>query len=192
MAEIRPIYRLPPAVGTALRQGEILSNLRRAHLNVEQIKLGAFVVDFTTHQFAVILSQDCDLDQDFSARHGSKKLDKLIPAVLLAEVSTASELKADADLNSGLWGKVKTNNDVRFHFLEKVQLETDSRREGMPELAIDFKRYFTVPTDELYYRVEIGEAVRRTHFHHPYLEHLSTRFASYLQRVALPSDHASE
>ena len=75
MAEIRSIYRLPPAVNTALRQGEIISNLYRAHLNIEQIKIGVMVVDFAVHQYAVVLSQDCDLDQDFSARGNGSDFD---------------------------------------------------------------------------------------------------------------------
>jgi hypothetical protein len=59
-------------------------------------------------------------------------------------------------------------------------------------MGIDFKRYFTIPADETYRRVELGEAQRRCVLQSPYLEHLSSRFAYYLSRVALPLDHVSE
>jgi hypothetical protein len=68
----------------------------------------------------------------------------------------------------------------------------DRLQEGLPELAIDFKRYFTVPTDEVYRRIELGEARRRCLLISPYLEHLSSRYAYFLSRIALPVDHASE
>ena len=50
--------------------------------------------------------------------------------------------------------------------------------EGMPELGIDFKRYFTIPTDEVYFRIR-AEAQRRSRLRSPYLEHLSNRFYSF-------------
>jgi hypothetical protein len=59
-------------------------------------------------------------------------------------------------------------------------------------MAIDFKRYFTLPTDELYLRVERQETRRRCGLKSPYLEHLSARFSCFLSRVALPEDHFSE
>jgi len=56
-----------------------------------------------------------------------------------------------------------------------------------PELGIDFKRYFTLPTAEVYYQIQ-RQAARRCCLRSPYLEHLSTRFHAYQQRLALPED----
>jgi hypothetical protein len=64
--------------------------------------------------------------------------------------------------------------------------------EGLSELAIDFKKYFTLPIEELYRRIEIGEAQRRCVLVSPYMEHVCNRFSYFLSRIALPFDHASE
>jgi hypothetical protein len=40
---------------------------------------------------------------------------------------------------------------------------------------MDFKRYFSLPTEEVYYRID-SEAKRRCRLVSPYAEHLSTRF----------------
>ena len=77
----------------------------------------------------------------------------------------------------------------------------DAVGKGFSELAIDFKRYFTIPPDEVRRRLDLetpvpgSEAIRarrRSVFMSPYLEHLSTRFAQYFSRVALPEQHQSE
>ena len=39
---------------------------------------------------------------------------------------------------------------------------------GIPELGVDFKRYFTIPTDEIYKRIEKGEVRRRCVLMSPY------------------------
>ncbi|HEY8505607.1 MAG TPA: hypothetical protein VIL46_13565, partial [Gemmataceae bacterium] len=148
----------------------------------------------TIHPFAVVLTQDCDLEQDFRVRFPeAKPSDKLIPGVLFCEVATAEELFGIIrQTNKKLWDRIKISKDERYHFLQKVDPSSDLLNEGLPELAIDFKRYFTIPTDEVYRRIEVGEAKRRCVLVSPYLEHLSSRFAYFLSRVALPEDHFSE
>ena len=64
----------------------------------------------------------------------------------------------------------------------------DALRQGLPELGVDFKRFFTIPTDELYVPITSG-AQRRCHLNSPYLEHLTTQFSGFLSRVALPKPH---
>ena len=75
---------------------------------------------------------------------------------------------------------------------EKIAPADDSQNIGLPELGIDFKRHFTIPTDEMYKRLQIGEAKIRCMLMSPYLEHLSCRFAYFLSRIALPAEHFSE
>ena len=76
--------------------------------------------------------------------------------------------------------------------MQKVDATCDGLQQGLPELTIDFKRYFTIPTDEVYKRIEISETKRRCVLVGPYLEQLSSRFAYFIGRVALPEDHFSE
>jgi hypothetical protein len=146
-----------------------------------------------THGYAVVLTQDCDLEQDFSVRQKQIASDKLLPSVLFCEVATAEELFGRVkSLGSKLWDRIRINKDERYHFLQKIEADRDGLGLGMPELGIDFKRYFTIPTDEVYKRIEIGKAKRRCALVSPYLEHLSSRFAYFLSRVALPENHFSE
>ena len=95
-------------------------------------------------------------------------------------------------MNSTIWDRVKKNKDERYHFLEKIPANCDACGEGLPELGVDFKCYFTLPTEEVYRRVELNKARRRSVIRSPYLEHLSSRFAFFLSRVALPQEHLSE
>lgn len=144
------------------------------------------------HPYAVILSQDCDLELDFLAREdGSVKPDKLLPSVLFCESFALEEL---VDINrikeSGIYQRVIQNKDERYHFLQEVTQDQDSMGQGLPSLGIDFKRYFTVPTEEVYKQFSNGTARRRCYMRSPYLEHLSTRFCYYQFRIALPVNHA--
>jgi hypothetical protein len=190
----RRIYRVAaPDAATCLRQGEILTDVRQVTLIPATIHDEKPKLRTTSHPHAVILTQDCDLDQDFFVRVAGKPSDKIIPSVFLCEVSTAEELFGIIrQTNKKLWDRIRINKDERYHFLQKVEPGCDRLNVGLPELAIDFKRYFTLPTDEVYHRIEIHHASRRCVLVSPYLEHLTSRFAFYLSRVALPEDHLSD
>ena len=104
-------------------------------------------------------------------------------------------MEAEGSKNSNrsrIWAKIKQNKDERYHFFEKIETNHDLYDESIGELVIDFKRYFSLPTDELYMRILSGETKRRCRLVTPYLEHLSSRFAYFQGRVALPEDHHSE
>lgn len=176
----------------ALRQGEILTDLIQARLALDSIAQDEPIVDPIRHPFAIILTQDCDLDWDHKARNGATAADKLIPNILFCEITTAKSLKGRSDMNSDLWNRVKKNKDERYQFLQKIDPKQDALGLGLPELGIDFKRYFTIPTEEAYQRLIVGEAKRRCRLVSPFLEHLSTRFCYYQFRVALPAEHFSE
>lgn len=170
-----------------LRQGEIVSNLRRAKLTIESVgNEVAPVVNFEPHPYAIILTQDCDLDLDRKARLGEAKPDKRIPDVLFCEAVTAEELRGGSAMNSTIWSHVKIHGHERYQILEAVGAQFDLQATGVPSLGLDFKRHFTMPVDEVYLRIEIGEARRRCRLVSPFLEHLSSRFARFQSRVALP------
>jgi len=179
----------------ALRQGEMITGLVQVRLTINTVGADKEEVQWLeeAHPFAVVLSQDCDLNQDWKARQSviddPKVAQRQLPAVFFAQVHEAAELKGHVG-GSDLWKRVKQNKDERFHFLEAVSPNNDAMTDGLPELGIDFKRYFTIPTDEVYKRIEKG-AHRRCRLVSPYLEHLSTRFCYYQFRVALPAEHQS-
>ncbi len=194
MVPPRPYRVAAHDAATPLRQGEILSNVQQINLTTVVGLTERPRLSITTHPYLFILTQDCDLKQDFRVRFPQlKESDKLIPNVLFCEVATAEQLFGIIrQTNKKLWNRIKINKDERYHFLQKVEPGCDRLNEGLPELAIDFKRCLTLPAEEVYRRIEIGEAKRRRVLSSPYLEHLSSRFAYYLSRVALPEDHISE
>lgn len=178
-----------------LRQGELLSNLVHARLSLETVGGTELEIEEFTHPFAMLLTQDCDLEQDFTVRQKKETNDKLLPCLLFCEVATAEEtLQRIAKSSKNEWKRmnISQNKNERFHFFQKVDPACDARQIGLEELVIDFKRYFAIPTAEVYQRIELGQAHRRCILNSPYLEHLSSRFAYFMSRVALPSDHVSE
>jgi hypothetical protein len=178
-----------------LRQGEIVIGLIQARLNIDSINSPEPIVDYIIHPYAIVVSQDCDLSWDYRARQDQAEVHKLIPNILFCEVSTAEELRGrgpEAGINRKTWNDVKNNKHERYHFLQAIARDEDVMGEGLPELGIDFKRYFTIPAAEVYIRLNSNEIQRRCRLVSPYLEHFSTRFAYYQFRVALPADHYSE
>jgi hypothetical protein len=178
--------------GSPLRQGEIVSNLVQTKLELSTVGSDEPRVARETHQFAVVLSQDCDLEQDWEARRAASSAEGFgdngpLPSILFAHVHDATALKA-AVANDGDWRRAVKNKNERYQFLAAVRAEDDALGEGLPQLGIDFKRYFTIPTAEVYKRIA-AEARRRCRLLSPYLEHLSIRFCYYQFRVALPVDH---
>lgn len=169
----------------------MLTDVVQVLLDPESADASAIIVDLRTHPWALVLSQDCDLDWDYQARTGTTEDYRRIPSVLLCEVITAQQLRDSDEINSTIWTRVKGNNDERYHFLQQIQPESDARGEGLPELAVDFKRYFTISTDRLY--ATLGNGVeRRCRLVTPYRDHFSTRFTRFMSRIALPNPHFSE
>jgi len=182
-----PIYR-PAELQKPFRQGEILSNIRRHRIDAATVADDPPVVDVVTYPFAVVITQDCDVTQQGKPAVGTAMH---LPCILLAEVTTAKVLRGQKDVNTDAWRLIRLNREERYHFLEGVPKECDAAGEGLDELAIDFKRYLAVPTDELYALVDADCARRRCVLNSPYMEHLCNRFGAYLGRVALPQQHHS-
>jgi len=145
------------------------------------------------HDFAVVMTQDCDLLRDFNRRHQGKSESQ--PNILLCDAYYAASLRAkvqeDTPLSSKEWKVVTQNSSERFQYLQRVEPVMDMQREGLPPLAMDFRNYFTVPTEELYHRL-IPTIRRRARLNTPYVEHLAQRFFKFHARVALPVDHVIE
>jgi hypothetical protein len=183
------IYVLPVTTGP-LRQGEILSDVTERRRSFQSLTLATPEIEEIRHPYCIIASQDCDLEQDYDARNGGKTSpDKLIPNILLLQAVTRTELIGALALGSDIRKPVTKNKDDRYQILERVVEADDVLKKGLPSLGVDFKRYFTVPTDELYAQVQGSGARRRTQLNSNYLERFNQRFAGYLSRVALLREH---
>lgn len=183
-----PIYERIVPEGQ-LRQGEIISELRHYKLDVNSIESEQPVFDCETHPYAVVMSQDCDLDWDYRARNGLANEGKLLPSVLFCVADAA--LDARPNVEPGLWKKVTQNKDERYHVLTAVSADTDLLSENVPALALDFKRYFTIATEDVYAQIN-KNADRHARLASPWREHLSQRFFVFQARIGLPVDHSIE
>lgn len=195
MAAPSSIFENAPSTGP-LRQGEIVSNLVQIAIVLESIGSNEIAVNNVVHPFAIVVSQDCDLEWDWDWRKSKGEREgiaaKLMSSVLFCEVETAVDARNSPGINSNAWNLIRTNRDIRYQFLQKVEPDYDLLSKGLPEMVVDFKRYFAIPVNEVYARFEMGELQRRCCFRAPYLQHLATRFYYYQYRVALPSPHYSE
>ena len=188
-------------VGTALRQGEILTNVIELQVRLESIggvnSDSVYEANPIEHLFAIIVSQDCDLEQDFNYRYGSKgNVRNELPSVLLCQAEEVDEFVKSA-MYRGLFnsrtftGNFKNNNEFRYHFIQEIPTNLSAVDRRVPELGIDFKRYFSVPTAEIYHRIKFDETQRCSVLESPYRDHFSQRFFNFNSRVALPEEYES-
>jgi len=126
----------------------------------------------TRYGYAIVLTQDCDLEQDWNANirkvceEGAQRDDKILRHILLAPCYVE-------------FGKVRDNKHIRYHYLP--------HQDGLPlpDLVIDFKHYFTVERDLFYAQLK---EYRICSLKLLFREALSQRFAAYLARIGIPSD----
>lgn len=143
-------------------------------------------VEAATHPYCVVLSQDCDLLRDYEDRRDAKP--SPLNGVLIFLARPAADLKDM--VNGGIRKRIVQNDDQRYHVMEAVPAASDAHGEGIPALVIDFRRFFTMPAKVLYHQCNLeGGAKRRCVLSMPYKEHLQSRLAFYLARVALPVPH---
>jgi hypothetical protein len=167
-------------IGDRLRQGQILHAVPSLHLDEES------KAALITYPHAVLLSQDCDLEQDFNSTTEGKP--PVLENALLCRAVPIEEVQAvfRERNQSDLFRRVKQNQDERYQSLTAV---TTDDAELCPPLVIDFRNYFTVSLSSLYSRMSVGRTTSICALNSPWAEKLSVRFASYLSRIALPTDH---
>ena len=190
----------PHGLSGALRQGEILTNVVELQIKLETITSIEAEADYSAkpvkHPFAIVVSQDCDLEQDFNFRFNDVgNVRHELPSILFCQVMEAKQfIKGPHNhlFNSSTFkGNFEKNIDFRFHFLQEVPAEFDLFRDGVPELAMEFKRCFSMPTAEVYHRIKLSQTERRFHLLSPYREHFCDRFHNFNNRIALPEEYES-
>ena len=174
--------------GTALRQGDILRDVKvfaATKYDDDERPVG----ELRTYLYSIVMTQDCDLEQDFKARFPEEKSeespDKLLLGILLCGVYDENALKAGmhrerAKKFSGKeWKPVTQNNDPRYQFLGYVPQLNKT-------VVADFKDFFLVPCELLYNEMQERKIARLAQMETPYKEHTLQRFAWYLMRIGLP------
>jgi hypothetical protein len=176
--------------GLALRQGDILGNVKAFSIKGFN-NHGEPFGDLVTHRYTIVVTQDCDLEQDHGARFPKDGEDvfpdKLLFGVLLCGVYNEDDVKAGIHRPQAMkfgrreWKPVEHNKEPRYQYLGSVP-STNCK------LVADFKDFMMVPCTFLYDELHAGNVQRVAEMNTPYKEHLLQRFAGYLMRVGLPID----
>lgn len=190
-SNINSQYRLNN--GERILQGDILKDINIPIFDGE--------LNIIKSEYAVIISQDCDLNQDFSSNEQYLKENpsdekkshlnnKMIPSILVCPAYPAEQLREGNHLSfmdismsrisspkKTPWKNIIQNETPRYHYLDS------STEFNVPALVIDFKRYYSLSRDYLYaaysncYFISLNELYR---------EDLSNRFHHYHSRIGLP------
>lgn len=189
-------YDIEKCSDTRIHQGDIFKNLPFFENYVE--KEGAFELSILEFPFSIVLSQECDLEQNCRERAsfagvGSemKKHDKFLVSLLCAPLYNAEHLFAGEHLSylqieaerKGSEQKkyIKSNRESRYHYIE-----FDGDIEIVPSV-IDFKHYFSIALP--YLESNLGNRV--CSIRPIFRESISQRFSNYLSRIGLPEKIAT-
>lgn len=173
-------------------QGDIVRNVDCLEYAIE--KGGIIEVSRIQFPLVIVLTQDCDLEQDFKLQvNGQRAIkDKLLISVLVAPLYNAEHVYqgnhlSELSIAMEPINRKKTpghllqiNERPRYHYLdfpEEIHL--------VPSV-IDFKHYFSVNVN---YLTQIKKERYVCTLSPLYREDISQRFASFLSRIGLPEIH---
>jgi hypothetical protein len=172
---------------TRISQGDVFRDVECIEYAVE--KRGIIEVSKIVFPLVIVLTQDCDLEQDSNNRgketQGTKLLSVLVVPLYNAEHVFQGEHLVDIGVKMAPISKGRTpgrnlmqNESPRYHYIDFPG--------DVPLVAsvADFKHYFSVHVSSL-------EKIRKTNFvcrlSDLFKEDLSQRFAGYLARIGLPT-----
>jgi hypothetical protein len=173
-----------------IAQGDILRDVGY----IEHVSERGGIVEISKIQFplVVVLTQDCDLAQDYTFRHSklkAKTQDKFLLSVLVAPLYNVEHVYAGEHLQElGLkmaeinktktpGANLKNNETARYHYLEFPK--------DVPVVnsVIDFKHYFSINVSHLKVHKKTNFVCQLSEL---YREDVSQRFSSFLSRIGLP------
>lgn len=176
-----------------IRQGDIYKSIE--YLEYIKEKKGVLEISKIIYPYVIVLTQDCDLKQDFVNRKEKKvkpekTQDKYLISVLVAPLFNVEHFKKgehfseielhmrdDIPWDQTEGKKIKKNELPRYHYLKfPPELE-------IVDSIIDFKHFFSINIKSL-------NKIRRKNFvcsvAELFREEISDRFAFYLARIGLP------
>ena len=177
---------------TCVNQGDVYKDIEYIEYALE--KEGNVEFSQIVFPHVIVLTQACDLSQDYMCRkkqadREDNNHDKILISVLVAPIYNVElvykgehleklGMKMSTINKNKTPGKNLRNNETpRYHYLEFP--------EGVPMVpsVIDFKHYFSV---NVQYLESIKEEKYICSISPLYREDISQRFASYLSRIGLP------
>ena len=184
------MIKTKPTLKPRISQGDIYKDIEYIEHIIE--KDGNLEVSKINFPLVIVLTQDCDLMQDYTyrwARKPTQNNDKLLLSVLVAPLYNAehfflgehlSELtlqmeKINKNKSPGKY--LMTNDRPRYHYLEFP------KEVGIVPSIIDFKHYFSV-------NLEYLKQIKKTNFvcrvSQLFREDVTLRFSNFLSRIGLP------
>lgn len=175
-----------------IHQGDIIRNVELIESYEE--KDGNIEISKINFPLVVVLTQDCDLEQDYRYRYGGGKAknnhDKFMVSVLVAPLYNADHLfegkhlellKRNAQTiskNKSPGKFIKNNDNPRYHYLEFPE------NVSIVPSIIDFKHYFSANVEYLKSKKKSDFICKVSEL---YRELITQRFANYLSRIGLPA-----
>lgn len=175
-----------------LQQGDILRDVTVAEARTNAS--GSADITTRTFRYIVILSQDCDLLQDFDNRSDTNRAtqDKYLQHIVFSPAYIATAFQSGKHLEElklqmtqwkgGEWDKIIKNNNPRYHYLPSA----DDLQ--IPDLVLDFKHMVSSLREVLYSQ---AKATYRGTVAELYREQLATRLAHFFSRIALPDEQST-
>ena len=174
---------------TRVCQGDIISNVEFVEYAIE--KKGQVEISKIIFPYVYVLTQDCDLEQEYSSREKDNN-DKHLISVIVAPLYNLEHVYdgvhlADIGLKMQTISKkleksdnklLRQNNNPRYHYLE---FPNDI---SVVNSVIDFKHYFTVNNNLLFENKKTNFVGKVSEL---YRENISHRFSYFLSRIGLPT-----
>jgi hypothetical protein len=194
---VPPLRYDPSQPGGPLRQGEVLRDL--VEVRIVTLANGDAQAVPTEHALSIVMTQDCDLEQDYflrfptdAAPREAEDVDReanALQMLLLCDAYDAGDLILLAEyfptkFNSKERDKIRGNQNERYHCLDESHL---SCAQQVPKLLLDLRTPFAMPVASVYEQlVDDGQASRAGIVPPIFSHDLTQRFHSYHGRVALP------
>ena len=178
-----------PSLSSWFRQGEIIGDLFELRPKVTEgdtidVKQ-ATEVERIDHPYAIVVSQDCDLEWDYKARQGQASDDKFLTHILFCCLYFPDEIRGRPGLDSSqLFKRARQNQNERYHHFD--QAPTDDTEQVLPEFYADFKTTFSLPVGFAYTLLSGGYATRLGFLSSPHLQDFMHKLCNFLGRVAIP------
>jgi hypothetical protein len=142
------------------------------------------------HPLMIVLSQVCDLEQDWHTREGksdppNESSSAVMPHLLLCDLFDKDGLRTvHNELNIRLFERIEKNQNERFHYFISAPIE--GSQSTLPGLYLDFKKVYGLPTHNLYAGIAASGISRVAVVPPIYLHDLIHRFFGFQSRVGVP------
>lgn len=173
-----------------LHQGEILRDIDFIEYAVQ--RRGNIEISTITFPYVVVLTQDCDLQQDYGVRWSRKNKprnhDKKLFSALVAPLYNCAhfllgEHLSDLSMTMQKVDSSTNQQNLRNNMLPRYHYLGFDRTAPLVPSVVDFKHYFSVNIEHMKMDIRRKFVCRLAPLHR---EDLSQRFAAFLSRIGLP------